>query len=76
MRQVVVEAVNSEVERLPALFLRALQAIDGALDARVIRVGTNGAQVDLGPDHPARLAAVGALIKLMTAARPVPKAVA
>ena len=73
MRHIVVTAVE-QVERLSALFPRALQAIDGALDARVIRAGHNGAKVDLGPDHPARLAAVGALLKVMTAGRAAAKA--
>src|ERR1035441_4237661 len=30
-------------------------------------------RLNIGPDHYARLAAVGSLIKLMTAGRPVPK---
>ena len=34
----------------------------------------DGEPIDIGPDHYARLAAVGSLIKLMTAGRPVPKA--
>jgi hypothetical protein len=51
---------------------RALAAIDEALGACVIRAGKDGAPVDLGPDHYARLAAVGALPKAMTAGWPVP----
>ena len=45
------------------------------MDARVIRAGKDGEPVDLGPDHYARLTAVDRLIKLLTAGRPVPKAV-
>jgi hypothetical protein len=33
----------------------------------------NGEIIDVGPDHYARLAAVGRLVQIMTAGRPIPK---
>jgi hypothetical protein len=65
---------HGELTNLSELFLRALNGIGAALDVRVIHGGRDGEPIDLGPDHYARLAAVGALIKVMTAARPVPNA--
>ena len=52
-----------------------LGVIEEAFDARLIRLGKDGELVDLGPDHYARLTAVDWFIKLLTAGRPVPKAV-
>ena len=65
--------VNRHVGRIDALITRLLEVIEEALEARLLRVGRNGAVVDLGPDHYARLTAVDRLIKLLTAGRPVPK---
>jgi hypothetical protein len=33
----------------------------------------NGEIIDVGPDHYARLAAVGRLVQILTAGRPIPK---
>jgi predicted DNA-binding protein (UPF0251 family) len=74
VQQIVIAAANSQRDELCELFLRALEVIREAFDARLVRVGKDGAPVDLGPDHYARLAAVGALLKVMTAGRPIPKA--
>ncbi len=46
--------------------------ISDAFQARVVHAGPEGKAIDLGPDHYARLAAVGSLIRMMTG-RPVPK---
>jgi hypothetical protein len=55
------------------MFDRVLSVIEEAFEARVIRAGRNGELNDVGPDHYAWLA-VGKLIKLLRAGRPVPKA--
>jgi hypothetical protein len=75
VRQIVVAVVNGELDRIGQMFVHLLGVIAEALDARVIRAGKDGEPVDLGPDHYARLTAVDRLIKLLTAGRPVPKAV-
>ena len=74
VQQIVVAAVNGQRERISALFDRLLDVIEEAFEAKLLRVGRNGAVVDLGPDHYARLTAVDRMIKLLTAGRPVPKA--
>ena len=74
VQQIVVLAVNSQVERINGVFDRVLAVIEDAFEARLFRVGKDGAVVDVGPDHYARLTAVDRLIKLLTAGRPIPKA--
>jgi hypothetical protein len=73
VRQIVVAAVNGELERIGKLSDQGLRVIEEAYQARVIRVGRDGKPIDLGPDHYARLAAFGQLIKVMTAGRPKPR---
>jgi hypothetical protein len=73
VRQIVVAAVNSELERIGRLFDQGLRVIEEAYQARVIRIGRDGKPIDLGPDHYARLAAFGQLIKVMTAGRSKPR---
>jgi hypothetical protein len=74
VRQIVPAAVNGELESIGQMFTRPLGVI-AALQPRVIRAGKDGGVIDLGPDHYARLRAVDRFIKLLTAGRPVPKAV-
>jgi len=74
VRQILVTMVNAQLDRLDELFRRTLEVIAEAYDARVGRAGKDRAPVNLGPDHYARLAAEGAVIKLMTGGRPVPEA--
>jgi hypothetical protein len=74
-RQIVVAVVSGEVDRIGQLFARLLFVIAEAFDARVIRVGKDAGPIDLEPDHYGRLTAVDRFIKLLTAGRPVPKAV-
>ncbi len=50
-----------------------LLVIDEAFEARVVQMSNDGSQIDLGPDHYARWNAVGALVKMLTAGRPMPK---
>jgi hypothetical protein len=73
MKQIVVAAANSELDRLGQRFGQTLAVIEEAFKARVLHVGKNGETVDLGPDHYARLTAGGVLIKLMTPGSPIPK---
>jgi hypothetical protein len=73
VRQIVVAAVNTELERIGKLFDQGLSVIEEAYQARLIRVGRDGKPIDLGPDHYARLAAFGQLIKVMTAGRSKPR---
>ena len=75
VHQIVVAAVNHELERIGQMFGQALKAIEEAFRARMVRAGKDGQPIDLGPDHYARLTAVDRFIKLLTAGRPVPKAV-
>jgi hypothetical protein len=71
-RQLIVSLLAGELERVHQLFDEALKAIQQALHAR--RRGlSEGEVVDLGPDHYARLAAVGRLVQILTAGRPLPK---
>jgi hypothetical protein len=71
-QQLIVSLLAGELERVHQLFDKALKAIQQALHAR--RRGlSEGEVVDLGPDHYARLAAVGRLVQILTAGRPVPK---
>jgi len=72
--QIIVAAVNGEIERLTRMFDRVLSVIEEAFEAQVIRAGRNGELINVGPDHYARLAAGEKFIKLLTAGRPVPKA--
>ena len=72
-RQIIVAVTNRELDRISALFDRMLQAIGEGLEARRVHV-KDGAVVDLGPDHYARLAAVARLMQLLTAGRPIAKA--
>ena len=74
VQQIVVALTNRHVEEIEGLFRRMLKVIREALDARVVRAGKDGAVIDLGPDHYARLAAVDRVIKLLTVGRPIPKA--
>jgi len=74
VRQILVAAVNNEWETIGRVFDRVLRVIEEAFEARVMRTSKDGAAIDLGPDHYARLAAVGTFMKLLTAGRPVPKA--
>jgi hypothetical protein len=64
---------NRELERISPLFEQMLQVIAEGLQARRVQV-QEGAIVDLGPDHDARLTAVARLLQLITAGRPVAKA--
>lgn len=59
VRQIVVAVVNDELERICQVFARMLRVIEEAFAARVIRADRRGGAIDLGPDHYARLAAVG-----------------
>ena len=75
------EILTATTARVPRLelrrcrvFGRVLRVIEEAFEARVMRTSKDGAAIDLGPDHYARLVAVGTFMKLLTAGRPVPKA--
>jgi hypothetical protein len=71
-QQIIASLVNAHLERFYDLFDTGLRAIEGAFRARR-KVMNKGEVVDLGPDHYARLAAVGRLVQIMTAGRPIPK---
>ena len=71
-QQIVASLVNAQLERLYALFEAGLTVIERAFRARR-KVMNKGEIVDLGPDHYARLAAVGRLVQILTAGRPIPK---
>jgi hypothetical protein len=74
VRQIIVAAVNRELESIGHRFARLLEVISEALEARLIRVGRDRELMDLGPDHYAQLTAVDRLIRLLTAGRPAPMA--
>jgi hypothetical protein len=61
-----------ELERVHQQFDEGLTAIRQAFRAPR-RALHKGEVIDLGPDHYARLAAVGRLVQILTAGRPVPK---
>ncbi len=67
--------MNAEIDRILPIFEHVFQVIAEAFEARVVRVGADGKPIDLGPDHYARLAAAGSLIKILTAGRPTPRVV-
>jgi biotin operon repressor len=69
LRHIVPALVDAEWERIEALFLRTLQAIEEALHADLKRVAKDGTVVELGPDHYARLTAAKRLLELLTAGR-------
>jgi hypothetical protein len=72
-QQIIASLAQAHLERIYDLFDQALQVIQQAFRAR--RRGLQQGQVvDLGPDHYARLAAVGRLVQILTAGRPVPRA--
>ena len=73
-RQIVVALTNREIDRISVLFRQMLQAIGEGLEARRVQV-QDGALVDCGPDHYARLTAVSRLLQVLTAGRPVAKVV-
>ena len=72
-RQIIVALTNREIDRISVLFNQMLQVIGEGLSARHVRI-QDGAVVDLGPDHCARLTAVSRLMQVLTAGRPVAKA--
>ncbi len=65
-----VERSRAQIERL---FVQGLEAIEDALIATRTAV-TQGAVVDLGPDHFARLAATKRLLEVISLGRPTAKA--
>jgi hypothetical protein len=65
--------VNRNLHRIAALFESALDVLEDAFQAKCV-AQFQGASVDLGPDHHARLVAVKRFIELMTAGRPPAKA--
>ena len=69
-RQIIVALTNREIDRISVLFNQMLQVIGEGLSARHVRI-QDGAVVDLGPDHCARLTAVSRLMQVLTAGRPV-----
>jgi hypothetical protein len=72
-QQIIASLAQAHLERIYDLFDQALQVIQQAFRAR--RRGLQQGQVvDLGPDRYARLAAVGRLVQILTAGRPVPRA--
>ena len=72
-RQIIVASTDNKIDRISALFAQMLQAIGEGLEARRVQFH-DGALVDCGPDHYARLAAVSRLLQVLTAGRPVAKA--
>jgi hypothetical protein len=70
VRQIVVAMTNHHLERIQQTFRRLLAVIDEARDSRIVRLRKDGTVIDVGPDHYARMAAVGQFIKLLTAGRP------
>jgi hypothetical protein len=71
-QQIIVSLIGEQLEHVHQLFDEALKAIQRALRAR--RRGlSEGEVIDLGPDHYARLAAVGRLVQILTAGRPLSK---
>ena len=59
--EIVVAAVNDQRDILCELFLRALRAMDAAMDKDWHEQGQTWCRSTLGPDHYARVAAVGIL---------------
>jgi hypothetical protein len=71
-RQIIVELVDADVERIAKLFSLALDTIEDAFGA-VQLAQFQGCPVELGPDHWCRLAAAKRLLELVAAGRPMPK---
>ena len=71
-QQIIAMLANAHLEHASELFQAALAIIKEGFQARRTVV-SKGQVVDLGPDHYARLAAVTALIRILTAGRPIPK---
>jgi hypothetical protein len=71
-QQIIASLAQAHAECIYDLFAEALKVIQQAFRARR-RALRKGEVVDLGPDHYARLAAVGRLVQILTAGRPLPK---
>jgi hypothetical protein len=71
-QQIIASLAQAHAERIYDLFDQALRVIQQAFRARRTAI-RKGEVIDLGPDHYARLAAVGRLVQILTAGRPVPK---
>ena len=67
-RVLIAELFESRRERINAVFEQTLGVIEDAFEARTILV-VNGAVVDAGPDHYARLEAGELVIRLLRRAR-------
>jgi hypothetical protein len=72
-QQIIASLAQAHLERIYDLFEQALHVIQQAFRARC-RGLQQGQVIDLGPDHYARLAAVGRLVQILTAGRPMPRA--
>lgn len=70
--QIITSLVNSVPQRIHALFLRSLDSIEAAFDAKAT-AQFQGCLVVLGPDHYARLAAAKRFAEFITLGRPAPK---
>ena len=71
-QQIIAMLANAHLEHASELFQAALAIIKEGFQARRTVVH-KGQVVDVGPDHYARLAAVAALVRILTAGRPLPK---
>ncbi len=71
-QQIIAMLANAHLEHASELFQAALAIIKEGFQARRTVVH-KGQVVDAGPDHYARLAAVAALVRILTAGRPIPK---
>jgi len=71
-QQIILALVRQNVSEIDRLFHRAMVAINQAFDANKIAMYLGG-EVDLGPDHYARLAAAKRYLELVALGRPTPK---
>jgi reverse gyrase len=73
-RQILAQLVDEHMVAVRRLFSSSLEVLSDALTAEtVVLQPKTGMILTLGPDHYARLTAVGRLTRLLTAGRPVPR---
>jgi hypothetical protein len=73
VRQILVELVAAHRPEIDLLFSATVNVIREAYGADQLVVAKDGSVLKVGPDHYARLSAVGRFIKLITAGRPTAK---
>jgi hypothetical protein len=73
VRQIIVDLVSSHRKEIDGLFSATVAVIRDAYAADQLVVAKDGTVLNIGPDHYARLSAVGRFTKLITAGRPTAK---